>query len=266
MLLQVAAAADGDVLTEILRAAEALGEVRPELADLDPAIDAGLIHVDGPALRFRHSLVRSAVYQATSIAERTAAHWALAVVLADHPDRRVWHRASAALSRDPQIAAELEACAERSADRGDLVTAVAGYQRAAELSTDTTRRGALKLRAAEVASELGLSELVRRLLHEASTQDLGPAEHLETRQGAARRHEEQEIGPGAAHVRVGSGGRGHHRSPGVEVDPPLGGPIRGVKVECATDASDAAPSFLFLVSPTGRAVVVVRACPGQKSG
>lgn len=176
VLLQVAAADDGGVLTEILRAAEAMGEVRPELADLGPAIGAGLIHVDGPALRFRHPLVRSAVYQATSIAERTAAHWALAVVLADHPDRRVWHRASAALCRDPQIAAELEACAERSADRGDLAAAVAGYQRAADLSTDAARRGALKLRAAEAAGELGLSELVRRLLHEANAQDLGPVE------------------------------------------------------------------------------------------
>ena len=176
VLLQVAAAADGEVLTEILRAAEAMDELRPEPADLDPAIDAGLVHVDGLALRFRHPLVRSAVYQASSIAERTAAHRALAVVLAADPDRRVRHRASAALGRDPQIAAELEACAERSADRGDLVAAVAGYQRAAELSTEETRRGALKLRAAEAAGELGMSELVRRLLHEANAHDLGPVE------------------------------------------------------------------------------------------
>ena len=176
VLLRVAAAADGEVLTEVLRAAEAMGEARPEPADLGPAIDAGLIHVDGPALRFRHPLVRSAVYQAASIAERAAAHRALAVAPAAHPDRRVWHRASAALCPDPQIATELEACAERSADRGDLATAVAEYQRAAELSADATRRGALKLRAAELAGELGLSELVRRLLREANAQDLGPVE------------------------------------------------------------------------------------------
>jgi len=176
VLLQVAAADDGNALMEILRAAEAAAGVRPEPADLDPAVGAGLIHVDGPALRFRHPLVRSAIYQATSMAERTTAHRALADALAGDPDRRAWHRAAAVIGHDPQVAAELAASAERLAERGDLTAALAGFQRAAELSTDRMWRGALLLRAAEAANGLGRGGVVRGLLRGARLRDLGPVD------------------------------------------------------------------------------------------
>ena len=176
VLLQVAAADDSSVLTEIMRAAEAAAGVPPAMADLDAAVDAGLIRVDGLSVRFRHPLVRSAVYHAASVGERHAAHRALASTLADDADRRVWHRAAAATGWDPDTAAELEEAAGRFRKRGDLVTAVAGYERAASLTGDARRRGALLLRAAEAACELGRSELLRRLLREADALELGPAE------------------------------------------------------------------------------------------
>jgi DNA-binding CsgD family transcriptional regulator len=176
VLLQVAAVDDSSVLTEILRAAEVAVGTRPRTADLDPALDAGLIHMDGPAVRFHHPLVRSAVYQDASICERNAAHRALAETLAEDPDRRVWHRAAAAVDQDPEVAAELEAAAGRAARRGDVLTAVAGYERAATLTADRQRRGALLLHAAEAASELGRGELLRRLLREADLLELGPVE------------------------------------------------------------------------------------------
>ncbi len=176
LLLQVAAVDERSMLTEILRAAEAATGTPPEPADLDPAVEAGLIHLDLPAVRFHHPLVRSAVYQDATITQRHAAHRALAEALAEDPDRRVWHRAAAAVEQDPEVAAELEAAAERAARRGDLLTAVAGYERAAALSADRPRRGALLLHAAEAAHELGRSELLRRLLREANALELGPIE------------------------------------------------------------------------------------------
>jgi DNA-binding CsgD family transcriptional regulator/tetratricopeptide (TPR) repeat protein len=176
VLLQVAAAGDGSVLAEIMEAARIVAGVRPVAEDLDPAVGAGLIQVGGPVVRFRHPLVRSAVYQAATVAERHAAHAALAGVLAGDPDRRAWHRAAAVVGKDPTVATELEEAAGRARRRGDLITAVAGYERAAALTEDPRRRGELLLRAAEVASELGRSEMVRRLLREADALELGPRE------------------------------------------------------------------------------------------
>lgn len=176
VLLRVAATDDSSVLTEIIRAAEVASGIRAAVSDLDPAVDAGLIRVEGLSIRFQHPLVRSAVYHAASVGERHAAHRALALVLAGDADRRVWHRAAAAMGWDPGTAAELEETAGRFRERGELLTAVAGYERAAALTGDPRRRAALLLRAAEVAYELGCSELVRRLLREADALDLGPAE------------------------------------------------------------------------------------------
>jgi ATP/maltotriose-dependent transcriptional regulator MalT len=80
------------------------------------------------------------------------------------------------VGRDAAVAAELEEAVDRARRRGDLVTAMAGYERAAALTPDPGRRGVLLLRAAEVASELGRSEMVRRLLQEADDLELGPRE------------------------------------------------------------------------------------------
>jgi DNA-binding CsgD family transcriptional regulator/tetratricopeptide (TPR) repeat protein len=175
-LLEVAAADDSDDFMEIMRATEIVTGAPVSADDLDPAVRARLISVDSPAIRFRHPLVRSAAYQAASAAARQATHAALAEVLTGDPDRRAWHRAAAALGRDPAVAAELEEAARRARWRGDLMTAAAGYERSAALSDDSSRRGVLLLRAAEVATDLGRSDMVRRLLYEADSLPLGPLE------------------------------------------------------------------------------------------
>ena len=95
-LLLVAAEDDGGVLAEVLAAAGALAGLERPITALEPALAAGLATLDGDALRFRHPLVRSALHQAAELAERLAAHAALAGVLRDQPDRRAWHLAALA--------------------------------------------------------------------------------------------------------------------------------------------------------------------------
>src|SRR5262249_43376562 len=93
LLLLAAAEPIGDA-TLVWRAAHGLGL---EESSLGPAEDAELVQV-GTRVRFRHPLVRSAVYRAAPLSERQAAHRALAEVTnaETDPDHRAWHRAHAA--------------------------------------------------------------------------------------------------------------------------------------------------------------------------
>jgi DNA-binding CsgD family transcriptional regulator len=171
-LLRVAAVDDGDDLAEIMRAAEILGGVAPTVETLDPAVEAQLIEVEDSTVTFRHPLVRSAIHQAASVGERHDTHAALAEVLAEDVDRRVWHRAAAAVGTDEVIAEELEEAAGRAQRRGASIQAVAAFERAAALTSKSVHRGSLLLRAATLARDLGRNELAIRLLHKADSIEL----------------------------------------------------------------------------------------------
>ena len=157
MLLLAAADDSGEVGT-LLRAAESIG-VGPDA--MDAVERAGLLTVEGPRLRFRQPLLRSAVSHAAGFAERRAAHQALASVLDDEgdADRRAWHLAAAATAPDDDAAEALVRTADHAVSRGGHTAAARALERAAELDSDPQRR------AGHVVAAAGSSALAGRVGH-----------------------------------------------------------------------------------------------------
>ena len=88
-------------------------------AALEPAEAAGLFEV-GARVRFRHPLVRSAVYRAATPKELREVRRALAEATDPQidPDRHAWHLAEATAGPDEDVAAQLEQAAGRAQARG----------------------------------------------------------------------------------------------------------------------------------------------------
>jgi DNA-binding CsgD family transcriptional regulator/tetratricopeptide (TPR) repeat protein len=166
-LLLVAALDEQSNLAEIVSATKILCGEDLSLEVLTPAASAGLLHTDGMDVRFKHPLMRSAIYNASTLAERVAAHSALATVLQNDADRQVWHLAAAAVGPDDAVAEELESAATRAQQRGDVPVAVQALERAAELSADTARQARCLLKAVEFAFDMGWRDVVGRLLQRA---------------------------------------------------------------------------------------------------
>ena len=182
-MLIAAAEPLGDV-TLLWRAAEQL-RIGPAAAA--PAEATGLVEFD-TRVRFRHPLVRSAVYRAASPDDRCQVHGALADATdADaDPDRRAWHRAYATMGLDEAVAAELQRSAARAQRRGGAAAAAAFLQRAAELTPDPARRGARALAGAEAKLDAADPDAASALL---ATADLCPLDRSErpAPKGCARR-------------------------------------------------------------------------------
>ncbi len=173
LLLTAAAEPVGDAAL-VWRASERLGIGTDALA---PAEATGLIEL-GARVRFRHPLVRSAVYRAASPSDRRAAHRALAEETdADaDPDRRAWHRAQAAAGPDEGVAGELERSASRAQGRGGVAAAAAFLARATELSPDPARRGVRALAAAQAKFDAAAPDSAFELL---ATAELCPLDALQ---------------------------------------------------------------------------------------
>uniref|UniRef100_UPI0024561E28 ATP-binding protein n=1 Tax=Nocardia farcinica TaxID=37329 RepID=UPI0024561E28 len=198
--LLVAAAAGTTEAGPVLAAAAELG-TGPE--DLRPAEELGLIAADGGHLRLRHPLLRSAIYRGAPLGDRLAAHRALAATMTtpDRADLRAWHLAQAATGPDDEVAAALEATAERARLRNGHHGAVAAYERAAALSTDEAARIRRLVLAAETAAEAGEFDSALRAAARAAdrTRDPSIAARLDLVRGSA------EFGAGrhrAAHRRL----------------------------------------------------------------
>jgi AAA ATPase domain len=175
-----------DDLAEILAAASQFSGSPIGPGAFAPATDVGLLRIEEGRVRFRHPLVRSGVLQCETLTRRQAAHAALAVVLADEPYRRTWHRAQSIVGPDDQVADELEANVAVVLSRGAVMSAIAGLQRSAQLTSSSARRGHRLLMAAEHAFGLGRADLVNQLVTAAARLDLSELDY-------ARRQWLQEI-------------------------------------------------------------------------
>ena len=136
-LLLVAAADGSGQIAAVRAAAAALGA---DAQTLGEAERSGLIRVRGPELRFRHPLVRSAIYGAATLVEQQRVHRALAESHSGDLDRRTWHLALATEGLDDGVAADLDAVAGRAQRRGGHEAASAAWERAAELTTEAEAR------------------------------------------------------------------------------------------------------------------------------
>src|SRR5271166_5200727 len=172
LLLVAAADPVGDRVL-LARAAHALDL---DVGALELAVDAGLLG-SGAAVRFRHPLLRSAVYRDADARERRAAHAALAAATdpRQDPDRRAWHRAYAAGAADEEVAAELIGSADRAARRGGAAAAAAFWERAVALTPEPGRRAVRALVAAEAKFAAGDFVAAQKLLAAA---DIGPLDEL----------------------------------------------------------------------------------------
>ena len=173
LLLVAAAEPVGDPLL-VWRAAERLG-----LGVWSPAATEaeGLIEI-GERVKFRHPLVRSAVYRSAAPEERRAVHLALAEVTDPEidADRRAWHLASAAAGPDEEIALELEHSAGRAQARGGLAAAAAFLQRSVALTRDPTQRADRALAAAGANLHAGAFDPAVGLLAAA---EAGPLDEMQ---------------------------------------------------------------------------------------
>ena len=174
-LLLLAAAEPYGELSLVRRAAERLG-LGAQAAT--PAIEAGLVEFEAK-VRFRHPLLRSAVYRTASVQDRQEVHRALAEVTdpVTEPDLRAWHRAKAAPGADEEVAAELERSADRAQARGGLAAAAAFLERAVLLSLDPARRAERTLAAAQANLQAGAFGPALELL---TTAEAGPLDELQS--------------------------------------------------------------------------------------
>jgi DNA-binding CsgD family transcriptional regulator len=177
------------------RAAHHLG-ITPEAAA--PAEAAGLITMGAP-VRFRHPLVRSALWRDADTATLRATHHALAQATdADRdPDRRAWHQAHAAIGPDEEVAAALERTADRATARGGRAAAASFLERAAALTPAPHDRSRRALAAASAHLAAGAPSRVPDLLAAA---ELGPVDRRQQAEAARLRAKATYMinpGPGA---------------------------------------------------------------------
>jgi DNA-binding CsgD family transcriptional regulator len=173
------AATDGRAdVAEVLAATGRLAGRDVDEAVLGPAVHAGLVTLGATgAVRFAHPLLASALRDRTAPERRRAVHLALAAAVTA-PDRRLAHRAAAAVGVDDELADELAAAAARARRLGAVASAVTPLVRSARLTSNPARRIARLLEAADVAAAVGRRDAVSRLLDDVCGLDLDRTDEI----------------------------------------------------------------------------------------
>ncbi|WP_235854663.1 AAA family ATPase [Nonomuraea aridisoli] len=135
----------------------------------------GLTRRAGRHTRFRHPLIRSAVYHAAPSGARMEAHRLLAGALRDEPDRHAWHLAAATARPDAAVSAALEESAGRARRRGGYAAAAKALARAAELHPERDESVRLLIAAAGTAVLTGHLDWVEELAGAARARTDDPA-------------------------------------------------------------------------------------------
>ncbi|WP_432945523.1 ATP-binding protein [Kribbella sp. CA-253562] len=136
-----------------LGALEAASAGAYRIDDLTPAERDRLVEIRDHRVVFRHPLIRAAVVETTTSAERRRAHEALAAVVVDQPERRAWHLGEATVEPDEEVAKVLEDASRSVFARGDYQSMVALLTRAADLSPDPAERSRRLATAAYIGAE-----------------------------------------------------------------------------------------------------------------
>ena len=183
LLLTAAADPTGDPAV-LWRAGERLGF---GIGAAGPA-EAHELVTFGPLIRFRHPLIRSAVYHGALLPDRQRVHEALAEAAdpGSGADLRAWHRAEAATGPDEAVAVELEQAADRARSRGGWAGAGAFLTRAAVLTPDAAARLRRVLAAAQAETTAGASLHAQTLLDSVTGQLDNPGQRSQAQrvQGA----------------------------------------------------------------------------------
>jgi DNA-binding CsgD family transcriptional regulator/tetratricopeptide (TPR) repeat protein len=138
-------------------------------AGIDPdtaaAAAADVLELSDNQVRFRHPLLRSAVYHGAADADRRRAHAALSETAGAGAglDQCTWHRAAAATAPDEELATEVQQAAERARGHGGYAAAAALLRRSAELTPADGARAEREVALAGAELRVGHTEQAREL-------------------------------------------------------------------------------------------------------
>lgn len=155
--------------------AAALGGISEPLVHVDEACDAGILTVSGYTLltvSFPNPLLHTAVYRSMGQIQRTGLHRAAAAVV-DNEGTNLRHRVAATPLPDKELAAELEAFAERQAELGAWSTVADALLQAGQLYPTRTGRETRLLRALDAM--IGAGELPRALTYMQEVESFAPS-------------------------------------------------------------------------------------------